>query len=241
MKRRRFTQNLILSSAGFAASSSILTPQKSDAIIVLFLLRLVGNLAFDAATGWAITGLFNLATGELKRRRQEWFERRREAQFAQEQLVDKLFRDVYIAETVSPEFKYFMAAVQQGRLGTNLAFSFPRILYDEPQATTFTGPAAAGLAGAAQYFSQEGFSNLEIQKLLLPPKNAAGLSQNQFGYWEKPATFSFPTFYRPEGNGLVIFYEPIDPRPGGKGVVKVIISTRERRDTVIEIDVRYAG
>ncbi|MEG3849079.1 hypothetical protein QT971_19125 [Microcoleus sp. herbarium19] len=243
MKRRKFIYTVSLASASFATSSGIITPQRSDAFLLGLVFSLVRGIAFDYATTWALNGVFNFASGGLKRRRQEWFDRRLEAQLAQEDLVSKLFspENIYIAETMSPEYKYILAAAKQENLGENIAFSLPRLIYDEPVLTKFSGPAALGLAVATKFLKEKTrMSPAEIQRAIYPPSTAAAKFHDNMGGWNKSGTFFYPTGYRPGSAGVLIDYAPVDPRPNGYGILKVQINI-DPPITLEGIKVKYAS
>jgi len=239
MKRRKFIKYTALASGSLIASSELLLPKQSDAFILL-LLSLRRGFLLDAAFGALMEGAFNVATVAWQRRRQEWFDKRLAAQLAQQSLLDKLFSDVQVAEVENPDYRYILAGISQERLGENVAFSFPRLINNRPTIATFSGPASVGIAAAAKYLRKNTrMSSAQIQRAIFPPANAAARFHDNLSGWDTSGEIAYPTAYQPGSAGVIIRYQPTNPRPGGYGDIEVTINA-ERPIVIKGIKVQYS-
>jgi hypothetical protein len=234
MNRRKFLQTTALGGTAFVVNLGLHNPQSANA----FLFALLGGTLMDMAFGALMQGAFSVARGVWSRRTQEWYDNRLEAQLAQSKFLDNRFArsasDIIVADVRSPMYTYILAAQRREQLGYNVAFGFPQMRYSTPSIASFAGPAAIGMAKAAEYLRYtEKLSLEDVQSAILPRYQ----DYNDWQSWSQPVSY---TTYRTAAsqNGVVIEYRAIDQRPGGYGVITVVVDTY--RQFEISIKIQYA-
>lgn len=234
MKRRQFIQHSVLSSGAFATTLALSNQKPAEALFIF----LLGRLALEALFGMFLEGAFDLASGKLKQRREQWFAQRYEAQLAQQELIARNFASsIYVAEVEVPEYKYILATSRKQYLGQNVAFSFPRLVNSEPIITQIQGPAAYGIAYAAKYLEKNTrMKARDIRRAILPPASAAANPFNNWQGWDAKGLATYPNDYSP--TGVKVRYEPIDAKQGGRGEIEITIAAEREID--LNIPVQFA-
>jgi hypothetical protein len=223
MRRRHFVKHGLISGAGVMIGTGSLTPRRVNAFIVFFLGSALLDLAFDLL----IQGAFDLVSGKLRQRRQEWFAERQQAQLAQADLIQREFpSEIYVAENQDSEFEYILAATREQYLGMNIAFSFPRTVNDQLTVTTFEGPAAIGLAAAAKYLHDNTrMTPAQIRAAIFPARNLTVQPFTDWDGWDSTGLITYPNSYRTGGAGVQMRYEPGSISQGGQGKIEITIQT----------------
>lgn len=233
MNRRKLIKYGVLGTASFVVNLGLPNPKKADA----FLFLLLGNLLFNFASEAFLSGTFALLSGALRRRREEWFKRRREVMLAQRELIKREFTDVYAVEVESPQYNVILAASSIERLGYNVAFSFPHIIDSQPITSNFAGPASIGMAVAAKYLKENRkMPPQQIQRLILPRQSGGLYTYDSWKNWDSSSSTAYSSEY--SDSGVRVNYEAVEPRPGGYGLIDVSVDVG-RQIRIPQIRVQY--
>ncbi len=234
MRRRKFLQTGTLGGAAFLVNLGLHNSQQANAFLFLLLRGTIMDMAFGAL----LQGAFALARGGLSRRNQAWYDNRLEAQLAQSKFLDNRFArsasDIVVADVRTPRYTHVLAAQRREQLGYNAAFCFSQMRDSQPSVAAFAGPASIGMAYAAKYLrEQERLSVNEVQAAILP-------SYQDYNDWKSWSQSTSYTTYRTSAsqNGVEIEYRAVDQRPGGHGIITVVVHAH--RYIEIPIKVQYA-
>ncbi|MCY7332028.1 MAG: hypothetical protein LH649_05085 [Pseudanabaena sp. CAN_BIN31] len=237
MKRRQFITLSTLGTATFTISLGALNPQGAQAIIFLFLLK---SIAGPSLLNLALGGLALSALGSAvsqRRQRQEWFDARIEAQFAQREFIRRSFTDVTVAESSVPEYKYILGAFREESLGKSVGLVFPRSNRDQATMSAFSGPAPLGMAIAAEYLKkEENLSPADIRSAIMP-RMSGGIEVTDWRTWNSSGFIAYPNSF--SDTGTRIYYDAVEPRIGGFGTIDVTVNAH-RRVRIPQIRVEFS-
>lgn len=231
MNRRDFLINGALGSASFAFNMNLHRAEESHAIF-MFLLRLASGPLGRAVISSAIRGL---AGSVLEEQRQQWYDSRRDAQLAQQELVRRQFTDIFAANVNSPQYSHVLTGMKFDDVGYTPAVCFTQNTRGNPNVTAFSGPAAIGMAYAAQYLADKTqLSAAQIQDAVLPKRGHGSNWQS----WSQDYAY---TKYETTASqvGVTIEYRSRNPRPGGSG--EVIVHLDAGHQFHFGIEVQFAG
>jgi hypothetical protein len=219
MRRRQ----LITYSAAtsFVVALDLIAPQKSDA----FLFALMRGALVEGLISLLAQSAFSIGINSYRRRNQEWFDQRLEAQLSQREFIAQNFTNVGAAEGLTdPTYRYIVGAEKYDNKGFIPAISFPQLRNDVSSVATYAGPACIGMAVASDYLSRnERLSTQYINSLVIPRFQA----YNSWQGWDRsPAFISYPTISSDQG--VLIRYDIVDSRPGGYGRIDVSINSNPR-------------
>ncbi|MEC4805265.1 MAG: hypothetical protein SAJ12_10970 [Jaaginema sp. PMC 1079.18] len=214
MNRRSFIKYSSLGTGFFVLNLGLHNPQPVDAFL-FFLLR-------SPILRFVLGQLGRSAFSSLQQRDRQWWDKRLEVQLAEREFIRRQFTDVTVAEVRSPQYSAIVAAQSRERLGYNAGLAFPRIEYDRPYMSSFSGPAAIGMAVASEYLRQnERITLSQIQSAILP-RTAGGADVSDWRTWERDSFRGYPNSH--SDSGVRIRYYVDDPRPGGSGIIEVTVN-----------------
>ncbi|MEG4806886.1 hypothetical protein QUA82_07465 [Microcoleus sp. F8-D3] len=228
MNRRKFIQYSALGSASFIVNLGLHNPQKADAFLFLLanpLLRLV------------LGGLGRGAFSYFQQRNQEWFDKRLEVQLAQREFLERQFTNVAVAEVRSPQYTVVVGSERRESLGKNAVLAFPRIEYDRPTMSAFSGAASIGMSIAAMYLRENQRLSIDEVQASVLPRVGGGASYADWRNWDSTSFRYYPNNY--SDTGVRIRYDAVEPRRGGFGIIEVAVDAF-RPIAIPQIRVNYA-
>ena len=112
MKRRKFIQYASLGGTSFVINLGVLNSQKSNALLLIFLIKSAPGLSLlNTALGGLTLAAF--ASGKIDKRTQQWFDKRLDAQLAQREFLRRQFQDIAVAEVNQPQYNYVSWSIPQ--------------------------------------------------------------------------------------------------------------------------------
>jgi hypothetical protein len=237
MNRRKFITYSALAGSSFIVNLGLHQPKPAYGFFFLIFIP----AAAPSLLGLALGGLALAALGSrgFSKRTQAWYDKRLDAQLAQREFLHRQFTDVSVAEVNHSQYNYIIGAEIRENLGLNAALAFPRIEYDQPSVSTFSGAASIGMSIAAQYLKKhEKMSYQEIESAILPRVSGASVISD----WRNWDNSSFPGAYPnaySDFRGVSIRYDAVEPRHGGFGTIDVTVNAH-RMIKIPQIKVNFA-
>ncbi|MFB2835679.1 Tat pathway signal protein [Floridanema evergladense] len=237
INRRKFSQLAILGGASLATSSSIFFPKPAEAFFFSLFLRALSSRAVFGSlvrfvAGRIIRGAISEPFGPSEKELLA-------IQLADRDFVERQFRENK-TEFARAQTNIFWGQQRQDKWGPNVGFGFVQKYQSEISTAKITGPTMAGIHVATQALAKHGLSPNEIADSILPV-----LSQvDDWCSWEGD---SFPDAtgnrnvclanYRTVLGEVTSRYDLIQPGPGGRGNVELIIEAggQPRRNIIVEV------
>lgn len=220
MKRRNFLRYSLASSGTFVVGLGIHQPRPADAFIWNFLFRILLRSAFNGY--------------EFKT--EEWYKDRLDVMLAEREFIREQFTEISVAKVSGSSFGVIAASHRKEPLETNVAFMFPRIENGSETIALLGGPAAVGMAHAAEYLqANRNMSFEQIQDAILPSLRGGTRLLNIQG-WSGGTDFNaYPNNY--SDRGVRVRYDAVNPQPGGFGTIDVTVNANQQiRIPQIRID-----
>lgn len=218
INRRDFIKYGVCGTSAFVINLGLHNPKRADA----FIFFLLGNPVLRMV----LSALGRSAFSYFQQRNQKWWDKRLEVQLAEREFIRRQFTDVTVAEVRSPQNSIIVAAQYREPLGNNAALAFPRMEYDRPFMSSFSGAASIGMAVAAQYLRKNTrMSVSQIQSAILP-RAAGGADISDWRTWDNDSFRGYPNSH--SDTGVRIRYDAVEPRSGGFGIIDVTVNAHQR-------------
>ncbi len=238
MNRRKFIAYTALAGGSFIVNLGLHQPKPARGIIFIFFIQAAGPSLLSLALGGLALAAFGSGSQNHKQIR-AWYDKRLDAQLAQREFLRRQFTNVSVAEVNNSEYNYILGAEKKEALGQNVALAFPRIEYNQPTVSSFSGAASIGMSVAAQYLkSHEKMSTQEIASAMLPRLSGASVISD----WRNWDNSSFPGAYPntySDFRGVNIRYDAVEPRQKGFGTIDVTVNAH-RMIKIPQIKVNFA-
>ncbi len=238
MNRRKFITYSALAGTSFIVNLGLHQPKPSHGFIFLIFVQAAAPSLLGLALGGLALAAFG-NQGQSRKQIQAWYDKRLDAQLAQREFLHRQFTNISVAEVNDAQYSYILGAEKREDLGQNVALAFPRIEYDQPTVSTFSGAASIGMSIAAQYLKKhEKMTYEEIESAILPRVSGASIISD----WRNWDNSSFPGAYPnaySDFRGVSIRYDAVKPRHGGFGIIDVTVNAH-RMIKIPQIKVNFA-
>ncbi len=234
MNRRKLIRIGTLGSISCATGINLYNPQSVQAFGPLFslFLRVGLSYAIENATHLGLQGMLGIYYKEMRRRVQEWYDRRLDAQLAQRALIEQDFTDIRAVGIPNTSYKHILIGTKQEASGYySPAIVLPRLTGQGNDLVAFSGPAAIGISYAANYLSKTTHMSLkQIQSALLPTRRHL----DEWHSWEQDfAPISYET--ATSSNGVTIQYRRSGKHLNGSAEILVGIDVGHRLSFSVEV------
>ncbi len=241
INRRKFTRLAVLSAASITATSSIFFPKPAEAFIIPFLLRALSSRAvFGSLIRYAagreirraLSGDFGAVSGPSQ-------EELLAIQLADQEFVERQFSRNR-TELAQAQRSIFWGRERQDKSGLNVGFGFVQKYKGEISTAKITGPTMTGIHVATEVLAKQGLPPNLVADSLLPVSSQV----DDWCSWEGD---TFPDArtnrdvcmqsYRTALGVVMSRYDLIQPGPGGRGNVELIIEAggQPRRNIIVEV------
>lgn len=241
INRRKFTRLAVLSTASFTATSGIFFPKPAEAFFIPFLLRALSSRAvFGSLIRYAagreirraLSGDFGAASGPSQ---QELLA----IQLADQQFVERQFSRNK-TELAQAQRSIFWGRERQDKWGLNVGFGFVQKYDTKVSTAKISGPTMTGIHVATEVLAKQGLPPNLVAELLLPMRS-------QFDDWCSWEGDTFPDArtnrdvcmqsYDTALGAVTSRYDLIQPGPGGRGDVELIIEAggQPRRNITVQV------
>jgi hypothetical protein len=211
MKRRDFIRYSLLGSGSFVLGLGVCRPQPADAFIWGLLFRALLNSAFSSY--------------EMKN--EQWYKDRLDVMLAEREFIREEFTQISVAQVDSSPYGVIATSYRQDLLETNVGFAFPRVENGTETIALLGGPAAVGMAHAAEYLRlNRHMSHGQIQDAILPSLTGGTRLSNMEGWSDATSFNAYPNNY--SDRGVRIRYDAVEPYSGGFGTIDVTVNANQQ-------------